>query len=198
MSEHAPGNHESPEAPAGLEKLEILAKHAVKHEKHVSKAEKEDPRQLAEKARQDIGETSRSNTGRNALEQLETADNTPQLATPRTINRELKRITLQRELQAIRRKLPARERAFSKVVHQPVVRTISEVAGKSVSRPSGLLGGGLVAFLGTSGYLYMARHSGFTYNYLIFLVLFIGGFLVGLGLELLVYMATASRRRSHD
>jgi hypothetical protein len=72
----------------------------------------------------------------------------------------------------------------------------SEAAGRTVSRPSGLLGGGLVAFLGTTGYLYLARHIGFTYNYLVFLLLLAGGFILGVSLELLVHLATGSRRDS--
>ena len=36
----------------------------------------------------------------------------------------------------------------------------------------------------------MARHMGFRYNYLVFLVLFAGGFVVGLILELLIWAAT--------
>ncbi len=117
---------------------------------------------------------------------------------PMQVNRELKDITLKRELNNVRRKLPARKRALSKVIHQPKVRAVSEAAGKTVSRPSGLLGGGLVAFLGTSSYLYLARHMGFEYNSFVFLALFAGGFIFGLLLELLVHMATAKHRRSAE
>jgi hypothetical protein len=118
--------------------------------------------------------------------------------TPRVIDRELKNIGEQQGLRQIRRQLPARQRALSRVIHQPVIRVISETVGQSISRPSGLLGGGLVAFIGSAGYWYLAKHNGATYNYFIFLVLFGGGFVVGLILELMVYLATASTRRHHD
>jgi len=45
-----------------------------------------------------------------------------------------------------------------------------------------LLGGGILALLGTSSYLYLAKHIGFTYNYSVFLILFFGGFILGLSL----------------
>jgi hypothetical protein len=82
---------------------------------------------------------------------------------------------------------------LSKVIHQPVVRAVSEVAAKTISRPSGLLGGGIVAFLGSAGYLYFTKYIGLPYNYFIFTLLFLGGFVVGLSLELIVWSLTSYR-----
>ena len=135
----------------------------------------------------------------NPLERLKAEEQAERQApAPSSINSELKKITLQRELQQVRRKLPARQRPLSRLIHQPLIRAVSETAAKSVSRPSGLLGGGLVAFLGSTGYLYLARHSGAPYNYFVFLVLFMGGFIVGLALEFAVYLATTSVRHRND
>ena len=155
-----------------------------------------DPIKTLDEARATVAETNRSETQPNPLEALQATEKASQTMEPRQINRELKQITLRRELQQLRRKLPLPERTLSKVIHQPIVRAISEAASKTVSRPSGLLGGSLVAFLGTSAYLYLARHIGFTYNYLVFLLLLGGGFILGLVLELFVHLATSSRRRS--
>lgn len=155
-----------------------------------------DPVQALLEARTTVDETTRSETQPNPLEALQAAEKASQPTTPRQVNRELKQITLRRELQQIRRKLPLPQRILSQTIHQPAVRIASEAASKTVSRPSGLLGGGLVAFLGTTGYLYLARHIGFTYNYLIFLLLLAGGFILGLTLELLVHVATGSHRHN--
>ncbi len=194
MSEtlQSPEQHEAL-AQSVAEQLEV--KRTV-HERP-AKPEK-DPKQAAHEARKAVHESTRGNKHPNPLERLEAAEKTPRESQPQHINRELKRITLQRELQSVRRKLPAAQRLLSKVIHQPAIRAVSETAGKTVSRPSGLLGGGLVAFLGTSAYLYLAKHLGFEYEYSVFLVLFVGGFVVGLVLELLVHAATVKRRRLHD
>ena len=88
----------------------------------------------------------------------------------------------------------AADRALSRIIHQPVVSRLSEGVGQSLTRPSGLLGGSLVAFLGSSGYLYLARHIGFTYNYSVFWLLLVGGFVFGIGLEMLVWLLTVGRR----
>jgi len=140
-------------------------------------------------------EKSLDKTAVNPLESLSGAES-PAQATPRQLSRELRQASLSHELSEIRRRLPAPQRAFSRVIHQPAIRTVSEAAGRSVSRPSGLLGGGLVAFIGSCSYLYLARHTGYRYNYLVFLILLAGGFVLGVILEALVYLATRSRRQS--
>ena len=194
MSESTP-KHEHHEALPSPEQHELLTALSTP-EKSPQHHPEADPHQLVAEARQDIAETAGSS--RSVLEHLEAAEAEAPASTPASISRELKRTTLNRELKAIRRKLPARERALSRVVHQPVVRAVSETASKTVSRPSGLLGGGLVAFIGSSGYLYLAKHLGFSYNYFVFLVLFAGGFVVGLILELLVYTLMRPRQRTQD
>lgn len=154
-----------------------------------------DPAKALETARQNVIETAADTEAQsNPLEALQAAEKASQPVTPGHINRELKQITLRRELQRLRRQLPVPQRLLSRIIHQPAIRAVSQAAGQTVSRPSGLLGGGLVAFAGTSGYLYLARHIGFNYNYLVFLVLLAGGFILGLVLELLVHLATRSRR----
>jgi hypothetical protein len=181
-----PEQHKAPPALPTAEQAEPLRTGEADPVKRQAKALNE--------ARTIVAETTQSESPPNPLETLQTAEKASQPITPHQVNRELKQITLRRELQQIRRKLPGPQRVLSKVIHQPVVRVVSETAGKTISRPSGLLGGGLVAFLGTTSYLYLARHLGFTYNYLVFLLLLAGGFILGLALELLVHLATASRR----
>lgn len=102
------------------------------------------------------------------------------------VNRELKDMAYARTLKRARSRLPAPARAFSKVVHQPVVEAVSEVAGKTVARPSGVLAGGIVAFIGSSGFLWISKHYGYEYNFLLFALLFVGGFFIGLLIELLI------------
>ena len=151
-----------------------------------------DPQQRAQEALAAANEQAAEENPLHRLEAAETVAQEPQIG---HVNRELKAITLRRELQQIRRKLPASQRALSQVIHQPAVRAISAAASNSVSRPSGLLGGGIVAFLGCTSYLYLAKHIGFSYNYFVFLLLFVAGFGVGLVLELAVWAVTRRHRQ---
>lgn len=157
-----------------------------------------DPAKSLKEARSKVHETTKTESRTNPVEALHAAEKAAQPSGPLHVNRELKNITLNRELAAIRRRESAPQRALSKIIHQPVIRAVSEPLGKTVSRPSGLLGGGLVAFIGTSAYLYIAQKNGQRYQYTVFLVLFAGGFIVGLLLELVVYAATSSRRHAND
>lgn len=172
----------SPEAKN--EKAKAIAESKAEH----AKLKHEAPRQAVEAAA--AQDSSR------VKEAFKSSENTPAVASHGFVDRQLKSITLRRELQAIRRKLPAPQRALSRVIHQPVVRAVSEGAAKTVSRPSGLLGGGLLAFLGSTGYYYLTSHYGFTYNYFVMLALFAGGFVLGVVLELLVFAFTSSSRRA--
>lgn len=176
-------------------KHETLALPTAEQAEKLRKGEA-DPLKTAESARVEIAKNAEESA--KPLERLDAATESGKPKQSLHVNTELKSITLRRELNDIRRKLPAKDKALSKVIHQPVVRVVSEVAGKTLSRPSGLLGGGIVALIGTSLYLYIASSAGIQYNYFVFLALFVGGFALGLALELAVFAATSSRRHSND
>lgn len=110
------------------------------------------------------------------------------------IDKVAKTFRRKQNMKHIQNKLPVAERALSKFAHQPAVSAVSEVSSKTVTRPSGLLGGGLMAFVGSLAYLLLANHVGFTYNYLLFVIFFVGGFVVGLIFELLAH--TIRRRHA--
>jgi hypothetical protein len=113
------------------------------------------------------------------------------------IDHQLQGIVQAREIKNLQRQESPYQRTLSKLVHQPVISKVSEVSSKTISRPSGLLGGGIVALAGSLGYYLLAKHIGFTYNYAIFFMLFIVGFAVGLLLELFIYSFTKKRRHSN-
>ncbi len=92
---------------------------------------------------------------------------------------ELKDMAYQRAITRVRRQLTPGQRSFSKVIHQPVVDAVSEATAKTIGRPSGILGGGLLALAGTTAYYYITKHYGYDYNYGVFLLLVAAGFVVG-------------------
>ncbi len=112
---------------------------------------------------------------------------------PLYVNHELKSIALQRTLARVRRHLSSPDRLLSKVVHQPAVQAVSEAGAKTIARPSGLLLGGFTALFGSGLALYLAKHYGFRYNYLLILVLFVIGFAAGLILEFGLWLVRRRR-----
>lgn len=103
-----------------------------------------------------------------------------------TLDRNLKGKAYKKELHRIQTQLPKSQRSFSKFIHNRGVEAVSEAGGKTVARPSGLLGGGIVAFVGTLALVIISRHYGFSYNFFVFIALLVGGFFVGLVIELIV------------
>ncbi len=107
----------------------------------------------------------------------------------------LKKASYKQTMAAVRHRLPRRLRSFSKLVHNPAVEAVSNASAKTVARPSGLLGGGIGAFAGSAFLLYVSKAYGFSsYNYGLFLMLFAGGFVAGLAIELLVWALWHGRK----
>jgi hypothetical protein len=103
--------------------------------------------------------------------------------TPIGIGKELRTNSRNQTLRRVQKQLPASERTFSRVIHQPAVETLSDVVGGSLARPSGLLFAGLCSIISSLIILYICRHYGYEYNFLIGLVFMAGGFVLGLLLE---------------
>ena len=113
-------------------------------------------------------------------------DDSPDGNQPQYIDRAIKAIGLKKELKSIRQKLPASQKLLSLAIHQPIIRKTSELGARTISRPSGLLGGGILAFFGSLIYLLFDKYIGLTYNYFIFILLFVTGFILSIFIELLV------------
>lgn len=108
-------------------------------------------------------------------------------------HKQLKNVAYARTLAKVQEQLPTASRAFSKVVHQPLVEKLSNVGAQTVARPSGILFGGFVALIGSGVVLYLSRKYGFQYNYTLFLALFVGGYFSGLFIELIAKLFRGKR-----
>ena len=104
---------------------------------------------------------------------------------PLGLHQELKQTEYKRTLNRVRNSLNPVDRTLSRVIHQPVVDKVSEITGRTIARPRGLLFGGLFACLGSIIFLYFTKYYGFKYNYLLFMVLFVGGYFFGLIVDLI-------------
>lgn len=99
-------------------------------------------------------------------------------------HKQLKVQNYNRTLSHIQSRLKGPEKGFSKVIHSNAVDKVSSLSAQTVARPLGLMVGGLFAFVGSLLVLLTAKHYGFNYNFSIFLLLFVGGYLLGTVLEL--------------
>ena len=191
MSEQLPTNQEHGEALLPTGEIEKLIEASTERSPAEIAAEATAQEAAVESART----TAEAIEQTNPLENLQAneaaaADQAP-IAPP---NDFLKKQNAQQGLKAVQAKESKPARALSKVVHQPAVRATSEVAAQTVTRPSGLLGGGIAAFVGGSVYVYLAYHIGFVYQPTVFLALLLAGFIVGIALEFVVRLVARPSR----
>lgn len=98
----------------------------------------------------------------------------------------------QQTIRAVQSSLPPLSRGFSKIMHQRAVERASEVAEKTLARPSALLGAGLFATIGLGIMLYFARRNGFALSGSELLLFVVIGWALGLASE---FVATKLLRR---
>ncbi|MDL2341457.1 MAG: hypothetical protein QFB87_00020 [Patescibacteria group bacterium] len=190
MSEQAPNNLEHGEAllPAG--ETEKLLEATTERSPAELQAEAAAQQATVEAARA-VAETVERDDPLARLEANEAAAANQEPAAPP--NSFLLKQSLKQELRSVQRKESRSARTLSKVVHQPAVQVASDVAAKTVSRPSGLLGGGLLALVGSSCYLYLAYHIGFVYQPTVFLLLLVLGFGLGVVAELVIRLVVRTK-----
>ncbi len=105
---------------------------------------------------------------------------------PSFVNKNMKKTAYKKELTKIQHNLKKPQKAFSRFIHIDNIERVSDVGAKTVARSSGILGGGIIALLGSSIYLWMSKNYGFSYNYFVFIILFILGFFLGIVTELII------------
>lgn len=90
------------------------------------------------------------------------------------------------KLKEVQSNLPRSDRMFSKVIHTKAVTVASDAAAQTIARPTSMFWGGLFACLATASLYFTAKYIGFQYNYLISFISFVGGYFVGLIIELVL------------
>ena len=180
MSERLPQNHEanqetlgeSPEAKKNLERLQEKAEQSEVDpiQKHVESLRQSVEQQAV--SRKELGKSPVETSPEASLQSFGTSKG-------------LKNDAYNKTLERTRQHLSTPDRALSKVIHQPKVEASSEFLAKTIARPSIFFFGSMGALVGSGLLLYLAKHNGYTYNFTVFLLLLVAGFITGALLELL-------------
>jgi hypothetical protein len=133
-----------------------------------------------ETARKDIEQTE-SHTDRESVRaQHDSAEQTVRITSHD------KRHAYRSTLSRVQSQLSPAKKRISKAIHNPVVERVSETAEKTVARPSGILGGGIVATIGLAVMNYYANRNGFRLSGSE-LIIFVGlGYISGVAIEYLI------------
>ncbi len=168
----------------------VEAGHEAAHERERSTAETAPEQSAARSHAEELGrkaaaekrvEAARPAEADQLKAGLDATPNEPQIQAALTT--EQRQQTLRTFLGQIRHHMSGTDQAFSKFIHKPSVNTISEAGGKTLFRPSGIMAGGLFALVGSGYYFYAVKQTGFGYNFTLAVLLFVGGFAVGLLVE---------------
>jgi hypothetical protein len=132
--------------------IERLASERLKNLEHGSE-QLETKSVSVEKAREQLRQAEQV---RPAAEAASTAE--PAAAAPKVLT---KTANFRHTMTSLQHRMKPAARSFSKFIHTPTVESVSEVAGKTVLRPSVTLGATTTAVL-VAGFLYFFdRHYGF-------------------------------------
>ncbi len=190
MSEkHLPS---SPEKNTAHESLREKHEHHNKLKEHHEKArtaEHEHKKNL-----EAIQETVES-TAKSSKESGFTSEVTPRTNEPFILGSELRTLSFNRTMLGVRKHLRPAERKLSRIVHQPAIETTSDIAAKTVFRPTGIIFGSICMLLGSVILLWMSKRYGFSYNYLLGLLLLGAGYIVGCVIEFLLFVTRRTLNR---
>lgn len=107
----------------------------------------------------------------------------PTSSAVRKVTKKQKDAEYKKTMTAIRSEMSAPSRAFSKVIHNPVIEKTSEVIGSTVARPNAILAGSITAFLSVSLIYIVAKQYGYVLSGFESIGAFIIGWLIGISFD---------------
>lgn len=181
MSEHLPSNREHREA--GPKPYGDSVNDYPEHKKHSSELPKQVQERDIDQIIKNIEQEARPSHEIKQDQEEQVAEHRRARGVGRsTVNHR----TAEQTLLKVQKNLPPIQRQFSRVVHNPVIETVSNIAGGTVARPSGLLSAGVFSLISSLVVVMICRFYGYEYNFVIGMAFFVLGFLVGLAIEFLI------------
>lgn len=182
--EHAPQSPERSEKPRDHER----APEVLDRKNEVLNESREQQEKNIEKARDEVNKEAISGREVSNGEDKPKGEDSP---APKYRSR---KESYNHTMQTVRSEMSAPARAFSKVIHNPVVERTSEVIGSTVARPNAILSGSLFAGLAVLGLYLTARHFGFELRGSETIIAFTLGWAAGIVFDLLRGMFTGKRQ----
>ena len=180
MSEQLPQSPETaPNKELSPEQLEAYknAENAV--ERNAEKAKVESAETSLEKAKIEAQELALS-VEKGGAEKKKKEPSSPAASRHGVVSKKSKKVAFEQEMTKIQAELPATQRGFSKLIHNPVVEKTSEALGNTVARPNAVLAGAVVAFFAVLAVYLIAKHFGYALSGFETIGAFIVGWVLGI------------------
>jgi hypothetical protein len=111
------------------------------------------------------------------------------------ISQKDKKISFNQTMKQVQSELSPTERVFSRVIHNPIVEKVSDVAAKTVARPNAILAGGLSAFILVLLAYFLARNYGFRLSGFETIGAFVLGWIIGIIFDYVRVMVSGKHSR---
>ena len=89
------------------------------------------------------------------------------------------KVSFDNQMRAVRDELNIGGKIASKVIHNPLIETVSDFASSTFARPNALLSGSIMAFITVTALYFLAKHYGFQLSGFETIAAFIFGWLLG-------------------
>ena len=109
------------------------------------------------------------------------------------ISKKEKAASFKKHMKQVQAELPAPERAFSKLIHNPVVEKTSEFIGATIARPNAILSGAIVAFVLVLAVYLIAKNLGYVLSGFETIGAFIVGWVIGILYDYLRVLITGKK-----
>lgn len=196
MAETLPNNNPerapTPERPT--EQLEVYTHVETQSEQTVEQAGIENGEKAAEKAKIEALDQAVSIEQGSAEKKHKEPTGSP--ATKRrhgVVSKKERTASFNQHMKHVQKELPPVKRAFSKLIHNPVVEKTSEVVGSTVARPNAILAGAVVAFVAVLAVYLVAKHFGYRLSGFETIAAFCIGWLLGIAYDFLKVLFTGKR-----
>lgn len=162
-------------------------------ERGAENAKVESGEQLESKARNEALKEAVSVEAGGAEKKSKESQGAPAQRRHGVVSKKERNASYKRHMKSIQSEMPAPQRAFSKVIHNPVVEKASETLGATVARPNAILAGSAVAFFAVLAVYLISKYYGYTLSGFETIGAFIAGWVLGILFDFFKVMATGKR-----
>lgn len=189
--EQDPFKHEQALDHEALEQVRNERQEALRE--HHEQAEKKSPERSAEELHHEAFEKAASIERDKTQEVIKKA--TPEKEKPRSGRRSKKEldVSYSTTMNEVQTQMSAPSRAFSKLIHNRVVETVSSAVGATVARPNAILSGAVFAFVLTLAIYLLAKNLGYPLSGFETIGAFILGWILGVSYDFLKVMVTGRK-----
>ncbi len=184
----------SPEKELTPEQLESYNKIEASIEKAVEKSNVENGEKTEANARQEaLKEAISVERGSAEKKKGKEASGSPAKRRHGVVSKKEREASYKHHMKQLQAELSPSQRAFSKVIHNPIIEKTSEVVGSTVARPNAVLAGAAVAFFLVLAVYLVSKFYGYTLSGFETIGAFIVGWILGILYDFFRVMFTGKK-----